>query len=97
MHPERWKRVKEVLDISLSLGPGERVEYLTRVCDTDSDLREEVESLIEAYESDEDLLERPPLAEAADPMLGMRLGAYELLERIGSGGMGGGYRARRVD
>ncbi len=97
MHPERWKRVKEVLDVSLGLAPGERVAYLTRVCDTDSDLREEVESLIQAYEADQDMLEKPPLRETVDPMIGARLGAYELVERIGSGGMGQVYRSIRAD
>src|SRR6476646_9254002 len=97
MHPERWKRVKEVLDVSLGLAPAERVAYLTRVCETDSDLREEVQSLIEAYEADHDLLETPPLSQPSDPMLGARLGAYELVERIGSGGMGWVYRAIRAD
>ena len=97
MHPERWKRVKEVLDVSLGLAPAERVAYLTRVCETDGDLREEVESLIEAYEADHELLEKPALPEPPDPMLGARLGAYELMERIGSGGMGWVYRAVRVD
>jgi Tol biopolymer transport system component len=97
MHPERWKRVKEVLDVSLGLAPAERGAYLTRVCETDSDLREEVESLIEAYEADEALLEKPPMPEPVDAMLGARLGAYELVERIGSGGMGHVYRAVRAD
>jgi Tol biopolymer transport system component len=97
MHPERWKRVKEVLDVSLGLAPAERVAYLTRVCETDGDLRDEVESLIEAYEADHELLEKPALPEPPDPMLGARLGAYELMERIGSGGMGWVYRAVRAD
>ena len=97
MHPERWKRVKEVLDVSLGLAPAERVAYLTRVCETDGDLRDEVQSLIEAYEADHELLENPVLPEPPDPLLGVRLGAYELVERIGSGGMGWVYRAIRVD
>ena len=37
--------------------PRERAEYLTRACEGDAELREEVESLIEAYEEDGDVLE----------------------------------------
>ncbi len=59
MHPERWRRIKEVLDVSLRIAPEERDAYLTRVCEGDGDLREEVESLIEAYEEAGDLLETP--------------------------------------
>jgi Tol biopolymer transport system component/serine/threonine protein kinase len=97
MHAERWKRVKEVLDVSLRLEPAERTAYLTRVCETDSDLREEVESLIEAYEADDGRLDKPPLPDMPDPMIGSRVGSYELVERIGSGGMGVVYRAVRAD
>jgi Tol biopolymer transport system component len=97
MHPERWKRVKEILDISLGLEPAGRDEYLTRVCESDTDLRAEVESLIEAYESAGDLFETPIVKEGSDPMLGARLGAYQVVELIGTGGMGSVYRALRAD
>ena len=97
MNPERWKRVKELLDVSLGLAPGERADYLTRVCEGDTELRTEVESLIEAHEAAGDLFETPALREPADPMLGMRLGAYQVMECIGSGGMGAVYRAVRAD
>jgi eukaryotic-like serine/threonine-protein kinase len=97
MHPERWKRIKEVLDVSLRLQPGERDEYLTRVCESDTEMREEVESLLEAYAATGEFLETPALREPADPFLGVRLGAYQVTELIGSGGMGSVYRGCRVD
>ena len=83
--------------MSLSLEPEGRAEYLTRVCDTDSELRMEVESLIEAHEAAGDIFETPPVPEPVDPMLGARLGAYQVLECIGHGGMGSVYRALRAD
>src|SRR4051812_43487607 len=96
MLPARWNRVKEVFAIAVGLETTERASYLTRVCETDSDLRDEVESLLQAHEGSDDLLEKPILQEA-DPMLGARLGPYQVVERIGSGGMGSVYRAVRVD
>src|SRR5262249_40608264 len=97
MHPERWKRIKEVLDVSLRLQPGERAEYLTRVCEADTEMREEVESLLEAHAASDEFLETPAIQEPPDPFLGARLGAYEVAQLIGHGGMGSVYRGVRVD
>src|SRR6185369_8290791 len=97
MNPERWKRIKEILDIALRLPPAEREAYLTRVCEDDAELRAEVNSLLEAQEAAGDFLEKPLFQEPADPVLGARLGAYQVVELIGNGGMGSVYRAVRVD
>lgn len=96
MHPDRWRRVKELLDISLRLQPEERPAYLARVCEGDQELRDEVESLIEAYEEAGDAFDTPA-PELRDPMLGARLGPYRILDQIGVGGMGAVYRAERAD
>jgi hypothetical protein len=97
MHPERWKKIKEVLDISLRLDPPERPAYLTRACEDDSEMRQEIESLLEAHEASGEWLEKPALREPPDSVLGTRLGAYEVVELIGNGGMGSVYRGVRID
>ncbi len=97
MNPERWKRIKEVLDVSLGLSGDDRAQYLARACQDDPGLRQEVESLIEAHDAAGDLFETPVLRKPADPLLGARLGAYQVVEAIGSGGMGAVYRAVRAD
>ena len=98
MHPDRWRRIKEILDVSLSLDPAEREEYLTRICESDRELREEVDSLIEAHEAAGDLFETPVApATPGDPLIGARLGSYQIVEPIGRGGMGSVYRAIRAD
>ena len=97
MSPARWKRIKEVLDVTLRLEPAERDGYLTRVCESDTEMRTEVESLLQAHEATGEWLETPALKEPADPLLGARLGAYKIVELIGNGGMGSVYRGTRVD
>ena len=72
MNPERWRRTKEILDITLRLPPAEREAYLTRVCEDDAELRAEVNSLLEAQEAAGDFLEKPLFREPADPVRTLR-------------------------
>ena len=60
MDPERWRRIKEILEVSLQLHGSDREEYVGRMCASDIELREEVRSLIEAYETSGDLFEEAP-------------------------------------
>jgi len=107
---ERWHEVKDKLDAILNLAPEQRPAYLEQVSAADPELRRELESLIASHEqAGTDFLNVPP-AQAADPsapnhldpdhrdqMIGRRLGTYEIVEQIGSGGMGEVYRAIRAD
>ena len=97
MSPERWQRVKEVLDACLDHAPAERTEFLTRACGEDADLRREVESLAASYEQSDDVLERP-LHPADDPgaLVGRTAGEYRFVREIGEGGMSRVYLAERT-
>ena len=97
MQSDRWQRIKEILDVSLRLEPAERAQYLSRVCEGDAAMREEVESLIDAHDEAGDLFDTPALADVRDPMLGARLGPYQIVDELGSGGMGSVYLATRAD
>src|SRR5215471_9067546 len=96
MSPERWQRVKELFDLVLRLDASERDAYLDRSCDGDTDLRDEVVSLIEAYQDAGDILE-PRSLPRSDAIIGTLLGPYRIAEHIGDGGMGAVYRALRAD
>src|SRR5947209_6166420 len=96
MQPDRWRRIKEILETGLRLSGNERLDYVGRACGDDAQLREEVQSLIDAYEESGDALEIAPRA-PADPLIGSLLGPYRVAELIGSGGMGSVYRAERAD
>ena len=50
MNPERWQRVKELLNEALDREPDTRSAFLDANCHTDIELRREVESLLESYD-----------------------------------------------
>jgi TolB-like protein/Tfp pilus assembly protein PilF len=103
---DRWRRIEEILDSALSLQPSRRDAYLDVACDGDAELRREVASLIVAHERGGGRLDRlaadlEPLAarvrettaSGAGPLRGRRIGQYDVVERIGGGGMGVVYKA----
>ncbi len=78
---------------ALERTPGERRAYLDESC-TDTALRREVESLIAAHEQgDRSFLERPAVGGDEILKAGTKLGPYEIVARLGAGGMGVVYRA----
>src|SRR5262245_50981390 len=86
MPPERWRQISAIYNVALARVGADRDAYLSDACRDDEELRRAVESLLGQGES---FLAKPL---ALPP--GSRLGAYELIEIIGAGGMGIVYRAR---
>jgi non-specific serine/threonine protein kinase/serine/threonine-protein kinase len=99
------ERVAEVLEKAISLEAARRARYLDEACAGDVALRREVESLLDAHEraGSRFLNETPPLMELAEPgaggeaRTGRRIGAYQLEELMGHGGMGEVFAAVRAD
>ena len=93
MTPERWQEVKKLLAAALERPPAERTAFLDQAR-AEPDLRREVESLIAAHEQGESGYLAQPAMQAKELAIGSRLGPYEVLARIGAGGMGEVYKAR---
>src|SRR5262245_46804636 len=99
MKPERWKQVDELLEAALERPAAERASFLDHACAGDEELRRELESLLLSDGQAERFIESPPARVAADvladtqpkPRKGERIGHYEILAPLGSGGLGEVY------
>ncbi len=101
MTPERWQRAKAIIAAAAELEGAARTDYVARECSGDTDLREEVESVLrhagDDVEGAAEALNSLRVSDAADGLAGSRLGAYEIVREVGRGGMGAVYLARRAD
>jgi len=109
LSPERWEQVSSILDEVLELPPGDVEPALDELCGDDTELRREVEIMLDACARAEHLMERPPalnvkgiIGSLGNPDRGKiepgdLVGAYRIIELLGRGGMGAVYLAERAD
>jgi tetratricopeptide (TPR) repeat protein len=98
MQPETWVRIRAVFERALEVEPAEREAFLAAACGGTPDVLAEVRAML-AADSDGDhktsLLEAEPGAILAADLTGANVGGYEVVRRIGAGGMGTVYEARQ--
>ena len=104
LDPAEWSRLEALWEVARELPADQREELLSSPA-VDGALREELESLLAHASAAETFFDRfrtvvpeasRPDAHAppnADPMVGATLGHYQIVARLGEGGMGIVYRA----
>ena len=102
MSPERLQQIEELYHSAMERALGEREAFLMEACGSDADLKREVKALLE-QDSGAGPMGRPVLEVAAGLLAdstdaqwtaGTQVGPYQIVSRIGEGGMGEVFKAR---
>ena len=110
MGPERWLQVRDVLAGALDVAPADRPAVLDRACSSDPLLRSDLDEVLPTEETLHRLYdlpmattlativragdEREPASDAPPLAAGTKIGPYQIIRVLGSGGMGRVYLAR---
>src|SRR4051812_24414778 len=102
MNPELLRQIEELYHSAMERAPGEREAFLKEACGSDVELLRAVSSLV-AHDPAGDPMERPVLQIAANLLSvlqathwtsGTMVGPYQIVNRLGEGGMGEVFAAR---
>jgi serine/threonine protein kinase len=100
-----WENLKDIFQAALERPPPERERFLSEACGGDQAMREEIRQLLSAFGEDEKFMESPAIGEVAETIVGKRetlkkgqqIRRYQIIEKIGAGGMGEVFLARDTE
>lgn len=98
----RWQQINDVFLAAIELDASQREALLDKVCGSDEKLRSDIQRMLASHdaETSHPIFGTSPLAsfvqqQDTDELIGRRLGTYEIVRRIGEGGMSRVYLAER--
>ncbi|MCU1327254.1 MAG: ppkA [Bryobacterales bacterium] len=99
--PTSWKRIEEVFLEAVERSGDDRQRFLASACGDDSDLRAEVDALLDADDEGSatvtSVVRNSVVSVVREEIDGLSVGPWRVVEEIGRGGMGTVYRAVRAD
>ena len=101
MADPRWARLQAIFEQAVALDEPERSAFVAEACGNDTELRQEVEALLRADDSNAGDPKTGTLFGQEQPAermpAGTVIGPWRIIKHLGTGGMGIVYLAERVD